>query len=141
MSEYSRDPRATDAETAWQPVVGRAIDPSALPVECKNSKKQAHAVPCPSRKAIAELTLLKVSVEAIADAGSVHRALMRFAMTDRMKLLAVEQPVKYEADSGCERSADRRWLLDALEDDEVREALKDAMALTSSETDGMPAHD
>ncbi|MCC8978320.1 hypothetical protein [Bradyrhizobium acaciae] len=87
------------------------------------------------------MTLLKVSAEAIADAGSVHRALMRFAMTDRMKLPAVEQPVKSEADSGCERSADRRWLLDALEDDEVREALKDNMAPTSSETDGMPAHD
>lgn len=61
-------------------------------------------------------------------------------MTDRMTLPAVEQPVKYGPDIGCGKPADRRWLLDALEDDEVREALKFDAALTSSEADGMPAH-
>ncbi|MGY3691689.1 hypothetical protein ACVIGA_001769 [Bradyrhizobium sp. USDA 3240] len=61
-------------------------------------------------------------------------------MTDRMKLPAVEQPVKSGSDIGCAKPVDRRWLLDALEDDEVREALKHDAALTSSEADGMPTH-
>lgn len=72
--------------------------------------------------------------------GGVHRTLTRFAMTDRMKSLAVEQPVKSGSDEGRERPTDRRWLLDALEDDEVREVLKD-IPLASSEADGAPAHD
>ncbi|MGY3486482.1 hypothetical protein ACVW1C_004365 [Bradyrhizobium sp. USDA 4011] len=53
-------------------------------------------------------------------------------MTDRMKLPAVEQPVKYGANIGCEWSRDRRRLLDALEDDEVREVLKHDAALAPS---------
>ena len=61
-------------------------------------------------------------------------------MTDRMKLPAVEQPVKYGADIGCEWSGDRRRLLDALEDDEVREALNRDAALARSKAD-RPAHD
>ncbi|BBB96702.1 MULTISPECIES: hypothetical protein [Bradyrhizobium] len=62
-------------------------------------------------------------------------------MTDRMKLPAVKQPVNFEADIGRSKPTDHRWLLDALEDDEVREALKHDAALTSSEADGGPAHD
>jgi hypothetical protein len=62
-------------------------------------------------------------------------------MTDRMKLPAVKQSVNFEADIGRSKPTDHRWLLDALEDDEVREALKHDAALTSSEADGGPAHD
>ncbi|PDT75801.1 hypothetical protein CO675_16810 [Bradyrhizobium sp. C9] len=49
-------------------------------------------------------------------------------MIDRVKLPAVEQPAEYGADVGCEKPGDRHWLLDALEDDEVREALKHSEA-------------
>lgn len=62
-------------------------------------------------------------------------------MTDRMKSPTVKQPVNFEADIGSAKSTDHRWLLDALEDDEVREALKHDAAPTSSEADGRPAHD
>ena len=53
-------------------------------------------------------------------------------MNDRVKLPAVGQPAKPGADVGCEKPSDRRWLLDALEDDEVREALKHDAALAPS---------
>ncbi|GEC59668.1 hypothetical protein ABIF38_003199 [Bradyrhizobium japonicum] len=118
----------------------RAIDPDALPVE-RDSGEKVGSVWRLTIKEIAELTLLKAPVQPIADARQCHRVLTRFAMTDRMKLPTVEQPVNFEADIGSAKPADHRWLLDALEDDDVREALKHDAALTSSEADGRPAHD
>ena len=118
----------------------RAIDPDALPVE-RDSGEKVGSVWRLTIKEIAELTLLKAPVQPIADARQCHRVLTRFAMSDRMKLPTVEQPVNFEADIGSAKPADHRWLLDALEDDEVREALKHDAALTSSKSDGRPAHD
>ncbi|WP_076861371.1 hypothetical protein [Bradyrhizobium mercantei] len=59
--------------------------------------------------------------------GNATRMLMRLTMIDQGKLSAVEQRANGTA-VGCEKPGDRRWLLDALEDDEVREALKHSEA-------------
>ena len=61
-------------------------------------------------------------------------------MIDRVKLPAVERPAKYGADVGCEKPGDRRWLLDALEDDEVRETVKHSEAQLLQEN-GRSAYD
>lgn len=60
-------------------------------------------------------------------------------MIDQVKPPAVEQPAKYGAGVGCEKPGDRHWLLDLLEDDEVREALKQDPALAASKAEGRPA--
>lgn len=47
----------------------RPIDPSAPPVERKNSEKQVQCRALPFKKAMAELTLLKTPVDAVSDTG------------------------------------------------------------------------
>ncbi|WP_210185705.1 hypothetical protein [Bradyrhizobium elkanii] len=56
-----------------------------------------------------------------------------------MKSPVVEQPATPGADVRCEKPGDRRWLPDALEDDEVRKAQKDDAAFFKA--DGRTAHD
>lgn len=60
-------------------------------------------------------------------------------MTDQVKSPVVEQPATPGADVRCEKPGDRRWLSDALEDDEVREAQKHDAAFFKA--DGRTAHD
>ena len=67
----------------------------------------------------------------MAKSGRHHPILKSLAMADHEKLPIVQQPAspaKGVAGVGCEDPADRHWFLDALEDDEVREALKSSTA-------------
>lgn len=60
-------------------------------------------------------------------------------MIDQIKSPAVEQPPKHGVDVGGEEPGDRRWLLDRLEDDEVREILKQGSAPAVFRAEGRPA--
>lgn len=62
-------------------------------------------------------------------------------MIDQVKSPVVDQPAKFRADVGREKSSDRDRILDLLEDDEVRELLKRDVASPLSKADGKPAHD
>ncbi|MBR1163718.1 MULTISPECIES: hypothetical protein [Bradyrhizobium] len=62
-------------------------------------------------------------------------------MTDQVKLPVVEQQEKYGADVGYDKPDDHCWLLDRLEDDDVREVLKHDAALTPSKADGRVPYD